>query len=223
MTSSQIYRASGLALLIGAVVSIISSVLDGALFPSNDPASAMNPLNVALSTLGVVGTVCALLGLPGMYARSARQGGTLWLAGCVLVAITGMLFGIFMGLMGALVFPALAAGAPALFSQGPPPSFLALFVVASLCNVLGALGMGIPMLTKRLYARWCGYLMLLAAVLAAVSFFVQGPGDSAIGTVLNIISPLPLFIVLGWAGYELWSSGASAVVERGAQAAAQPA
>ena len=223
MTSAQIYRVSGLALVTGAILSVISSVLDGVLFPMNDPSAAMNPLNVALSAIGVVGTVLALLGLPGIYARSARQGGTLWLAGVVLIAITGMLFGVFMGLMGTLVFPALASAAPGMFSQGPPPSFLALFVIGTLANLLGALGMGIPMLSRRLYPRWCGYLMILEAVLAALSFFVQGPGDSAIGVILNVISPLPLFIVLGWAGYQLWSRPESEVAQVPTRVAPQPA
>ena len=58
--------------------------------------------------IGVIGTVLALLGLPAMYLRAAVAGGVIWLVGVVLVAITGMLFGIFLGLTGALVFPALA-------------------------------------------------------------------------------------------------------------------
>ncbi|HLZ28893.1 MAG TPA: hypothetical protein VKV73_16380 [Chloroflexota bacterium] len=78
----------------------------------------------------------ALLGLPGMYARAARKGGLLWLVGVVLIGITGMLFGVFLGLMGALVFSVLASQATDLFTQGPPPAFIALFIVATLATCL---------------------------------------------------------------------------------------
>ena len=211
MTSVQLNRLSGFALLVGMILSVVSAVVSGVLFPdSSDTAAATNPLNVLLSLIGVVGTILALLGLPAVYARGARQGGLVWLVGVVLIAITGMLFGVFFGLMGALVFPALATRAPDVFGQGPPPSFLALFIVGTLANVLGAILMGIPMLTKRIYPRWCGYLMMIEAVLGIASFVVSGPSSSPIAQILNVVSPLPLFVVLGWAGYELWSGRASA-------------
>jgi hypothetical protein len=83
---------------------------------------ASNPLNLALGYIGVVGAVLALLGLPGLYLVRATAGGPLWLLGTVLIAITGMLFGIFVALTFAIVFPALAAEAPNLLSQGPAKS-----------------------------------------------------------------------------------------------------
>lgn len=224
MTSLQLYRWSGLALLVGMVLSIISTVGSGILFPnSNDPAAAMSPLNILLSVVGVIGSVAALLGLPALYARSALEGGLVWLVGVVLIAVTGMLFGIFMGLMSAIVFPALAERAPTLFGAGPPPGFLVLFVVGTLANALGALGMGIPMLTKRIYPAWCGYLMLLEAVFAVVGFVVNGPDSGPIGMILNVIAPLPLFVVIGYCGYQLWSHDAAAAAEAPPRVVAQPA
>src|SRR5690242_2611681 len=109
MTAGQLYRLSGGSLLAGAVLSIISSVLAGVLFPdTNNPSVASNPLNITLALIGVIGTVLAILGLPGLYLWRAKEGGVLWLLGVVLIAITGMLFGIFVSLTFALVFPALA-------------------------------------------------------------------------------------------------------------------
>jgi hypothetical protein len=224
MTNVQLFRLSGLALIAGMVLSIVSSVVAGVLFPdSSTPAAATNPFNVLLSVIGVVGTILALLGLPGMYARSAREGGLVWLVGVILIAITGMLFGVFLGLMGAIVFPALATRAPDLVSEGPPPAFFALFIVATVANVLGAILMGITMLTKRIYPRWCGYLMMVEAVLGAVGFFVNGPSPSPIGQILSVLGPLPLFVVLGWAGYELWSGRAPAGAAPSGSIVAQPA
>jgi hypothetical protein len=207
------------------ILSAASAILGGVLFPdNNNPAAATNPLNMLLGVVGVVGTILALLGLPGMYARAAREGGLMWLVGVALIAITGMLFGVFLGLMGVLVFPALASQAPDLFSQGPPPSFFVLFIVATLANVVGAILMGISLLTTRVYARWCGYVMLVEAVLAAVGFVASGPSStSVLSQILNTVSPLPLFLVLGWAGYELWSGKAASSDALARRAVAQPA
>jgi hypothetical protein len=224
MTTLQLYRLSGLALVIGMVLSTVSAIVSGVVFPdSTDVAAAMNPLNILLSVVGVVGSMLALLGLPGMYARAAREGGLLWLGGVVLIAITGMIFGVFLGLMGALVFPVLASQATDLFSQGPPPAFFALFIVANLANVFGALLMAVPMITRGIYARWCGYVMLAAAVLAVVNFVTSGPGaTSLVSQVLGVISPLPLYLVLGWAGYRLWSTDEAPAMEGATGAVAAP-
>jgi hypothetical protein len=198
---------SGLALLIGMALSIISTVGVGVLFPdTTNPAAAVNPLNIALGVCGVVGTALALLGLPAMYARSAAAGGLMWLLGVIGIALTALLFGVFLGLMGVIVFPALATEAPNVFAEGPPPSFLAVFILGTLFNVAGALLMGLAMLMRRLYPSWCGYLLLLEAVFALAGFFLNGPGPSSpLSMILNIISPLPLFAVLAYAGLKLWS------------------
>jgi hypothetical protein len=225
VTSARLYRLSGFALVIGMILSAVSSIGSGLAFPdTTNPAAATNPLSVLLSLLGVIGTIVALLGLPGMYARAAREGGLVWLVGVVLIAITGILFGVFLGLMGALVFPVLAAQAPDLFREGPPPSFFGLFIVGTLANVVGAFLMAIPMITKRIYPRWCGYMLIAAAVLGVVSFITNGPGPSSlIGQILNVVSPLPLFLVLGWAGFELWSGKAPASEMLASSVLAQPA
>jgi len=234
MTTLQLYRLSGLALVIGTVLWAVSQIVSGVVFPdNNDVAAATNPLNILLGLVSVVGTILALLGLPGMYARTAHEGGLAWLVGMALTAITGMLFGVFLGLMGVIVFPALASRAADLFSEGPPPAFFALFIVATLTNVSGAILMAIPMIRRGIYARWCGYVLLVGAVLAVIGFFASGalpprrrrlrwraqaqrpcPGaTSLIGQILSVISPLPLAVVLGWAGYRLWSTDKAPAIE----------
>jgi hypothetical protein len=81
-------------------------------------------------------------------------------------------------------------------------------------NVLGALLMAVPMITRRIYARWCGYVLLAEAALAVLNFVASGPGaTSLVSQVLSVISPLPLFLVLGWAGYRLWSTAEAPAME----------
>jgi hypothetical protein len=99
-----------------------------------------------------------------------------------------------------------------------------LFIVGTLANVFGAIMMGIPMITKRIYPRWCGYLLIAAAVLAVLGFVTNGPGPSSlVGQILNVVAPLPLFLALGWAGYELWSHKALAIEVGARSVEAQPA
>lgn len=215
MTTLQLYRLSGLALLIGVVLWAGSTIVSGIAFPDNsDIVAATNPFSILLSLVGVIGTILALLGLPGMYARTAREGGLVWLVGVVLTAITALLFGVFLGLMGVLVFPVLATRAPDLFSEGPSPGFFVLFIIATLANVFGAILMGIAMLRRRIYARWCGYVLFAQAVLAVLGFVTNGPGaTSLLGQILGVITPLPLAIVLGFAGYTLWAAQHAPTIE----------
>lgn len=207
MTATQLFRLSGAALLIGAVLSILSSVTSGILFPdTTDPTVATNPLNVVLSAIGVIGGILALFGLPGLYLNRASRGGIVWFIGNVLLGLTAVLFAIFLPLVFLLVFPAVASAAPSLLAEGPPPSFLPLFIIGTLANVLGAAFMAWAVLGRRLYPSWCGWLLALGAVLAALGFFVNGPSSSGlISQILNAVSPLPLFVVLGWVGYQLWT------------------
>jgi hypothetical protein len=206
MTSQQLYRLSGLFLLAGAVLGIVSSVASGVLFPdTSNPAVASNPLNVGLGVVGVIGAILALFGLPGLYLARAQAGGVGWLVGCILIALTAVVFGVFVSLTFVVVFPALASQAPNLLAEGPPPSFLPVFIIGTLANALGAALMGWAVLGKRLYPSWCGWLLVLEAVLAVVGFFTNGPSSGGvISQILNTISPLPLFVVLGWIGYLLW-------------------
>ena len=61
-------------------------------------------------------------------------------------------------------------------------------------------------------------------VLAAVSFFVNGPSSSgALSQIINVISPLPLFVVIGWIGYELWTDKLTAAASLHDAASPQPA
>jgi hypothetical protein len=62
------------------------------------------------------------------------------------------------------------------------------FILGTLANVVGALLIGLPMLTRGIYPRWCGWLLILEAVLAAVSFVATGPSSGGIlSQVLNIV------------------------------------
>lgn len=122
MTTSQAYRISGLASLVGAITFpahiVLRSVITAGLDPS---ASAQQGLWVPINVLGVLGAVLVLLGLPAIYARVAEKAGLAGFVGIALIALAWMFFGLFLSLYAVLVLPWLANGAPTLVAASAPP------------------------------------------------------------------------------------------------------
>src|SRR5215204_6450818 len=72
MTGRQLYRISGLVLVIGAIAFAVHVVLRSLITAGADPSSfAQQGPWAAINALGLVGAVLVLLGLPAMYARMA--------------------------------------------------------------------------------------------------------------------------------------------------------
>ena len=77
MSSTHLFRLSGISLLLGSVVSGIAGVmtlfLDSSL--SASPTTIQSPLWSTFWSLAFVGIVLVLLGLPALYLRQARGRG----------------------------------------------------------------------------------------------------------------------------------------------------
>jgi predicted DNA-binding transcriptional regulator len=58
--------------------------------------------------------------------------------------------------------------------------------------------------------RWVGYVLLAAAVLNVIGFFVGGPGGppNPLLALLGNLGTLLLLVALGWLGYLLWTARA---------------
>ena len=121
--------------------------------------------------------------------------------------------------------PVLATQAPEVFRGGPPPSLLGVFIIGTVANVVGAVLMALPMITRAIYPRWCGWLLVVSAILTVLSFFANGPSNStsAVSEILNVVSSLPMFVTFGWLGYQLWSARTAAAAVAGRTMATQAA
>jgi hypothetical protein len=121
--------------------------------------------------------------------------------GAILIALTIMLFGIFLSLQAALIFPYLAEQAPQLLAA-PPPSFFALFIVGTAVGTIGPILLAIPMLRRRVPTAWIGWVLVLSGVFSLVSFFTSAPGTppSLLLSLVNSASPLLGAIGLGGLG-----------------------
>src|SRR5512138_2689692 len=167
MTSLQLFRISGLALLVGAVAYIIHIVARSVITAGPDPATfAKEGLWVPINALGVIGAALVLLGLPAMYARMAGPAGLLGLVGVVLIALAWMFFGVFLSLYSVLVAPWLADKAPALAASVPlPAGIIIAFIVALVAELVGSALLAIPFIRGHVQPRWVGYMLVAAAFL----------------------------------------------------------
>jgi len=121
MTRSQIYRLSGLGLMIGAVAFVVHIVLRSLLTAGVDPSTfAKQGPWVPINALGFLGAMLVLMGLPAIYARLAEPTGLLGLVGLVLISVAWTFFGVFLSLYATLLLPWLADKAPALIAPAAP-------------------------------------------------------------------------------------------------------
>jgi hypothetical protein len=211
MSSREAFRLAGVALVAGAALSFVATVLNSLLFAGNDPTPyAGNALFVPVNILGALGTGLLLLGLPALYLSRPEGWGVLGLIGFVLVFATGLMFGIFFALFSAVLLPYLVQHAPAAVKGDGPPSFFPFFILGTVFEVVGLLLMAVPIVRGFVAERWLGYLLLAAAVLGVVGFFLggsNGPSNALIALIGNLPGLL-LFVVLGWLGYLLWTARA---------------
>jgi hypothetical protein len=210
MSSREAFRLGGLALVVGAVISFVATLLNTILFSGNDPTPyAGNALFVPVNVLSALGAGLLLLGLPVLYLSRPEGWGVLGLIGFVLVFATGLMFGIFFSLLSALLLPYLAQQAPATVKGNGPPAFFPFFIFGIVVEVIGLLLLAVPIVRGFVAERWVGYVLIAAAALGVVGFFVSGNGPTnPLLALLGNLGSLLLFVALGWLGYLLWTGHA---------------
>src|SRR2546421_9509967 len=179
MSSREAFRLAGFAMVVGAVLAFVGNLVTTFLFTGNDPTPyAGNPLFVPINILSALGSALLLLGLPVLYLSRPEGWGVLGLIGFVLVFATGLMFGIFFSLMSALLLPYLVQHAPDTLKGNGPPAFFPYFIAGTLFEVVGMLLLAFPIVRGVIAERWVGYVLLAAAVLSVVGFFLGGNGPS---------------------------------------------
>ena len=215
MTSSQLFRISGFALLAGAIAFIVHIVARSVITAGADPTTYYKEgLWVLINLLGVLGAVLVLLGLPAMYARMAGSTGLPGLVGVVLIALAWMFFGVFLSLYSTLVAPWLADQAPSLVAASAPvpAGFIVAFIAGLVAELVGAVFLAIPFLRGRMQPRWIGYVLLASALLAVIGDFIapNGPSTNLAINLLSNLGPVLLLVALGYLGSQMWSEHAPA-------------
>ncbi|MDQ2713629.1 MAG: hypothetical protein M3Z08_01830 [Chloroflexota bacterium] len=198
MSSATLYRASGLALILGAVLGSIGNILTAALFAGNDPHQYLTPLYTVVTLVSLIGEVLLLLGLPSICARQRERAGWLGFIGIILAFLGGSLFA-GLSVTGLLFQPWLAQVAPQLAAGNGPPAFFVIFLVAGVLFALGGILLGIAVMRAGILPRWAGLLLLIGAVLNVVDV----PLSDTLGAIVASVAFVLFAAGLGWMGYAL--------------------
>jgi hypothetical protein len=190
MSSSTLYRLSGIGLLIGGLLATLGILVQG----SN--ASLLGPTWIPASLAVLIGEMFFLLGFPGLYTRQAHKAGVIGLVGFILFFFSGLLLGIGTSTLNIFVFPWLTQNAPKL-ADGPSALNL-FFPLAGFLNLIGGLLFGVATIRAGILSRAAAILLLVGAVLSFAANFVPLPYLSSITTAL-------LFVAIAWFGYMLMS------------------
>lgn len=193
MTSITLYRASGLALLVGALLFIIGLTLA---FVFNTGTS----LGLSMAWVWTSGLLLLLLGLPGIVARQASQAGWLGFIGYLLTFCGAFLSISCFAFIYITVRPWFAVHAPnegeQFLSTNPTMNLLGTFLTWG-----GLVLLGIATMRAGVFSRWAGLLLIVAVVF---DFFTI-PGG-IVGSIAQPLSNVILVLGLGWMGYELLST-----------------
>jgi hypothetical protein len=211
MTSQQLLRTSGLALVAGASAFVCYVILRSVITAGAEPAAfAINRLWEPVNALGVLGAVLVIMGLPGACVRLADSGGLPGVIGFALLAVAWIFFGLFLSLYGLLIQPWLARESPSLVAASAqlPGMLIGAFVAGLLAWFAGALLLAIPFIRGRAGPSWLGYVLVASAIWQPVGNLIIAPSGPASDLGLNLLSnmgPVLLMIGLAYLGYKAWS------------------
>ena len=151
-----------------------------------------------------------LLGLPGLYAAQSERAGRLGLVS-FLMLFFGTLFLAVSGNYG-FIAPVLAAEAPAMLDAiNAYPPVVALNGLLAVGFFLGFIFFGIATLRARVLPRQTGILMAIGSPLLLIGSLGL-LGFEALW-IVAILGALVLGLGLLWAGYWLWSSKETSVLQ----------
>ena len=204
MSTQSFFRFSGLALVVGCVLSFALRLVS-AFFYGDTTSYANQPINIITDWALAAATILLLIGLPGVYASRARGFGVVGLVGMALVFTAGIMLGVFGNLVGAMVDPWLATQAPGLANGFGPPAFFAFFNVEELLLVIGSILLAIPLLRGHVSPRWPGITLLLSVVVGSVGFFLFAIPTTLASSLMGEVAPLLLLVALAGLGYQTWS------------------
>ncbi|SRR5579875_11227 len=207
MSSTIMYRLSGIALGIGGVLAVIGTLGEAL---DNE---AFGPFWTPSAIVTAIGLLLIVLGLPALYARQSPQAGRFGAFGFVLFFVASIVFAGSSGLTDLVLLPWINHLAPSALDN-PPLAFILYFLIAKALVLVGSVVFGIALLRAGVFSKASAILLLAGSVLFVVGGRV--PYLSYIGEAL-------FFVALIWLGATLLASlqrGAAMPASVGASARA---
>lgn len=222
MSSSTLFRLSGLMLLIALPLQVVGFVLHP---PSEEIVDVLKPMYGTSHLILLISWICALLGLPAFYARQAHRAGVLGLVGIILTMIAAA-YHVYLLLYEAFATTVLARqpNAEALLgteglghgAAGAMGALAALPLVSLLAFPL----LGIATVRAGIFPHWAGWLQIASVPAFFLGMFIvssDAPGPlGTMGTTPIAWLYYLLFMGYAFAGYTLWTESQQ-IHERGAQ------
>ncbi|GAC1349522.1 MAG: hypothetical protein NVSMB27_23440 [Ktedonobacteraceae bacterium] len=197
MSSATLYRLTGMALLLGSLVTAC-----GVLLKLGSGLNNLNPLWVPGFLLVLIGSALQILGLPGMFVQQISKAGIVGVVGFVIFTFALLILGVSSAAINALIVPT--------WIHGPaqePAALAVFFITGDLLQFVGTLVLGIALIRARTVPTWVGVLIILSGVILLIGRSLHTPSFVYAG-----LSPLLLYVALLVSGYTLWTRQNTEVV-----------
>ncbi|GAC1430539.1 MAG: hypothetical protein PVS3B3_10720 [Ktedonobacteraceae bacterium] len=203
MSSTQLFRVSGISLLLGALISLIAVLLAFFVNPSftAPPATFQSPLWSTHYSLFFTALALTLIGLPAFYLRlKGQRGDRLGFFGLLFIALGTFLA---LGMAGYFVsvLPLVAAKAPQILRATLTETSFSFFPLGgTLFATIGTILLGIAVLRAKVFPTLVGILLLAWTVLNLLSFVLQ---SGLLAMLVGLLSTLASAVAYGWVGMML--------------------
>jgi len=203
MKTHTLMRLAGLS----AVAAGLCFVIVGLFHPINAPESVITATWINVHIAAVLLCFFGTFGITGLYLRQAQESGWLGLIGYALFCIWFAAVMCF-SLVEAFILPTLATEAPrfvegflGMFSGAASAVDLSvlplIWAISGPAYILGQLLFGIATFRARVFPRYAGILLAVAAVLTPMGGLVPPEHQPLV--------MVPVGIAFAWLGYALWS------------------
>ena len=210
MSTKDLSRWSGIACILAGLLLALATLIH----PSRETAEIILKQEfrlVAAHWLFTFSCGFLLLGLPGLYVAQSERAGRLGLVSFLMLFFGTLFFAISNNY--GFIAPVLAAQAPAMLDAiNTYPPVVALNVLLTVGFFLGFIFFGIATLRAHVLPRQTGILMIIGSPLNIVGA-VLGLLVSEALWIVAILGALVLGLGLLWAGYWLWSSKETSVLQ----------
>ena len=199
MSSSKLFRWSGLAFLLAGILLLATWYIRVAEGDSSNPATVTSALYITDHTLAIIGIVLTMLGLVGIYGRQVREAGRTGLLGFLALFTCHVLIGGLLFFEGYAV-PAIAATTPSLHEATlyTVPALLVASIVLGVFNLVGFLTFGIALMRANILPR-------LAALLLIIGGLLYSPGPTQVPWIVFTLGTTLVGVAQIWLGYALFS------------------
>ena len=204
MTTSSLYRLSGIVLMIAAVLTVVSNIAATLFFPNSGPtvppADVLSALWGPVWTIGLVAGVLLMFGLVALYLRQAQHAGIVGLVGFLLTFL-GVLFPyVVAGFFFSSVLPYLATKGSSAIQDGF--SMVAVFGLGGgVLLFLGTILLGVSIIRAGIFPRLAGIFILVGGILSPAAVL----GLNLVVSLIGSLSTILLVLGFAWMGSILFS------------------